>query len=647
MPPHSVQILPNRHGEDREAMLLDTSGREMVPSNTRACCTDCHWCVLFLLALSCLGMSAGYGAKYGNPAVFDRLVTGRDFKGRLCGIDEGVKDFKYAYFTVQLNSPPVGNTSAYWNAKTRSNLHVVCTTSCPKVNQTAATIPVPARSKQACAPDMYPDWCTWYGAETFKLVHYCIDPLVFDVSVPWEQYFEDLRAAATHLVAVLPVAIATGFVFLTVLEKCGAVCVWFLLLVVAVVPAGIGLWVYHDAGQVHSGIDGTVHSLTNLSAADQKIIAYGCWAVSGLVILLACCFAGTVRGIAAVVRCTSQFLKEVPSQMLQPIMFGVAHLVVIAGWLVIFIMVMSIGASEGEPEQCLAIGDIYCLKWDKSATQWAALFLVLMVLWILNFLHACSHFGTSYAVGAWYFTRPDPLTNVKHVVEGGLSCCDIKLTCKAVYHGLRRHAGSLAFGAFAISLAKVCKLLLRWVSKDYENSSTNGAVRVCLRCTNCLAECFERFVQFVSEHAYVEMALKGHSFCTSAKEAMALAARRPGLFALVGRVAFVVRLMGVLIITSVATYIVALTLLWWKPVGMQSMTAPLVVAAISAMTIGEVMMHPFVAAARANLHCYCLDAASHMSPEFTPQSMQRIIDDEEEHLSEGSRSCCGKCCPCF
>jgi len=593
---------------------------------------------------------AGFGAKYGNRTVWERFITSRDFKGRLCGIDDGVKDFKYAYYTVKKDHAAVSNSSTYWTKATRRDLHVVCTNSCPKANKTlvASQMPVPERPEpQACAPDMYPDWCTWYGADTLETVHYCIDPLVFDVAIPWEQWVEDLRVAAPHLAVVFPVAILMGFMFLTVLEKCGAVCVWAILLVTAIIPLGLGLWVYHDAGQTHSGVDGQVHELANLTPSNQKIVAYVLWGVSGAVLLLACCFASTMRGIAAVVKCTSAFLKEVPSQMLQPLFFASLHLIAIVGWLAAFIAVATIGAEEDDQQTCLEVGDIYCIKWDSNNSRWGMVFMLLMIYWILNFLHACSHFGTSFAVGAWYFTRPDPLSGVKAPFEGGLSCCDFMLTIKAVAHGLRCHAGSLAFGALCISVAKVCKLLLRWVSKDVENTSSNGAVMCCLMCTNCLAECFERFIQFVSEHAYVEMALRGHNFCTSAKEAMSMAARRPGLFALVGRVAAVVRLMGIMIVTCVSVYAVALSLWWWKPQGMQSITAPLIAAALCSLTIGEVMMHPFTAAARANLHCFCLDADAHGDAEYTPQAMQRIIEDHEEHLNESKSSCVGRCCPCF
>eukprot|EP00971_Amphidinium_carterae_P053500 1053989-Amphidinium_carterae.1 len=50
----------------------------------------------------------------------------------------------------------------------------------------------------------------------------------------------------------------------------------------------------------------------------------------------------------------------------------------------------------------------------------------------------------------------------------------------------------------------------------------------------CAAKCVERFIEFVSEQAYVEMALQGTGFIRSAQKALAIAVTRPVLFAMSG-----------------------------------------------------------------------------------------------------------------
>lgn len=630
MPPRAIEVMSQVHG----TALLGTTQKVR--------CTDCFCCAIFVLALAATGTLYGFSVQYGNPDVLDRFISGRDFKGRLCGRDPGVEDFKLAYFTLPPNTKPIAPGN--WSAWSRSQLKIVCTKTCPQESD-----PKPdhleARVDGLCPEDMYPDWCTWYGSGTVQFTRYCVDPDVLSVQVPLEQWIQDLKVSQYHLTLVPLVAITVGFLFLWVVERCGAVFIWVIIFLAAVIPGGCGFLIYHAADAAHQE-----PHLNNLSPQTQKDIAYGLWILSGVVVILGCCFANTVHSVIAVIRATAQFLKDVPSQLVQPLIFCVCHVVVMSCWLVAFLRVASINAEEGDQQRCLANSDIYCIKWDPKSHWVALLFLVVMIYWMLNFLHACSHFGTAFAVGAWYFTKPDVLTGIKAPIEGGSSCCDIRLSLRAIGYGLLNHPGTLAAGSFAISLAKVATLILWWAKIDEESRPSNSIVRCCLSCTNCLARCFERFIEFVSEHAYVEVAFKGQGFCHSAKAAMALAVTRPALFLLVSRVACIVRLMGMAVITISATYAVGFSLLWWPPEGISQVTAPLVVSAIAALVIGEVMMHPVSAATRAALHCFCLDedharAIGLSVPEYTPQPMLRFVESSETTADE--QSCCVRCCPCF
>jgi len=262
-----------------------------------------------------------------------------------------------------------------------------------------------------------------------------------------------------------------------------------------------------------------------------------------------------------------------------------------------------------------------------------------MIYWILNFLHACSHFGTAFAVREWYFTEPDG-TGAKHPELGGSSLCDCRLSLAGVRTGLTHHSGSFAFGSLCISICKVIRLLLFWLTKEEEATSSNAVYKCILRCASCIAKCIEDFVQFVSEHAYVEMALQGRDFCYSAKESMAMAVKKPLLFALVGRVAFMVDILGVALITVLGACSVRLALEWTKPEGLQSFVPPVVAAALICYFVGEIMMHPFTAASRACLHCFIIDQDSSVGGDVaahTPHQLQRLVEDND-WTTEGEKS---------
>jgi hypothetical protein len=342
-----------------------------------------------------------------------------------------------------------------------------------------------------------------------------------------------------------------------------------------------------------------------------------------------------------VLKAATHFLSDNPAQMLLPVLVGIGQLIVIALWLVVFAVVASIGAEEQPPNLCLEQKSFGCVKWDSKTRYYGTIFLLFMLYWLLNLLHALSHFATAFAVGSWYFTAANPMTGRKG--SEGDTCCHFGRSTRPVLYGMRYHIGSLAFGAFAISLAKMGKLLTWWAQKrDSALSPGNPVIVIVRRVELCLAECFERFIEFVSENAYVEIALVGSGFCEAARRSLAISVMRPGLFAMVGRVAAAIRLLGIAFVIAATVSVTGTILLWFPPAGLQAPAVPMLVAALSAIVVGEVMMHPFTAAARACLHCYCLDAeqarvngTNETATHFTPQAMISLAEMHDVSAAQG------------
>lgn len=615
--------------ESREPSLV---GRE----TQRKSCTDWYCCLLFVVCLAATGVLAGYGFHNGDTKNLELVLRGQDLEGQTCGRSSGVKDFPLTYFTLEK-----GQTAPTdWNDNSRKKLKPVCTNKCPSYEDTRTS---ETREAGRCASNMYPDNCTWYGGNTTQLMNYCLDPDVFGVSLNGaSDWGTDIHAAMWHLLFIFPVAIIIGLLYLTTMEKCGGLFIWSLIALVILVPAGVGFFLFHDATS-----DTHLQNVVHIKPQDEKTIAIVFWAISAIFALIACCSLKSINGVAKVVKFTSEFLKDVPSQFVQPLLFAIVHLIVIAAWFTILFLVLSVWVHKGdakEMQSCLADQDFLCVKWDTGAAAGATVFLLLMIFWMLNFLHACSHFGTAFAVHEWYFTSPDPITGNRKPGSGGHTLCDCKLSAKGVSTGLRRHSGSFAFGSLCISICKVIKFLLCWLKKDAETRSGNPVLKCVLRCAVCLAECMERFIVFVSEHAYVEMAIQGQGFCKSAQEAMVLTVRNPVLFAVVGRVACLVKVLGVALITMVGAYVVHLTLQWFPPKpAPQSSVPPIVAAALFSLFFGELMMHPFTAASRAALHCFVLDKSSSYdgsrAAQYCPQALNTFVEEHDVDRGE-TRGCC-------
>jgi len=650
--------------------------RSVVHAGAR--CTDFLCCFIFVVCIGAMCALAVFGAIHGNSQVLQRFVNGRDSHGRLCGVDGPVKDFRDVFFTLPVRSDPVMEASGELRPGIKNELKAVCTKKCPQsTSATAERQNSTAREGDLCPPDdTSAGLCAWYGGNTTELGFYCVDLVLFTESSEAGHWLQDLKVASWRL-AVLPlIAVVLGFLYLVFVQRLGATCIWLSLVVSAVVPIFLGWVFFHEAGIKESGGQTMNQIFDRIDVKDLRYVAYGLWILSGLIGLLACCCCGTIKGIIAVLKITTEFLMDVPSQFVQPLFVGLAQLVFLAGWTLLFVQVASIGIIEGDQQTCIQAGDIYCLKWDTTSQRWGLLFLVFMLYWVENFLHALSHYGTSYAVGAWYFASVDIVTGRRKIAEGGSSsfshmrgcseipswercqfaklrwfrrsCCDCTLSIKAFCHGLTRHAGSLAFGAFAVALCRVLQLFLWWAKKKDE--VVGNPVTQCIwRIVNCLADCFTRFVEFVSEHAYVEVALRGLGFCAAARKSLSMAALSPGMFGLVGNVACAVRVLGVLSVVAGTEYVGCIILWWFPPEGLAYPTAPLIVVGVAAFIVAEVMMHPISAAARAALHCYAIDEEeaqnSGVGSNRAPQSLVWLAEDNR-HVDLGAdahrRWCCSR-----
>lgn len=70
---------------------------------------------------------------------------------------------------------------------------------------------------------------------------------------------------------------------------------------------------------------------------------------------------------------------------------------------------------------------------------------------------------------------------------------------------------------------------------DAVSDSTPGnCCTTCLvKCMDCILDCFDRFIRYLTANAYIYMALSGDSFCTSALHAFLLILKNAAKFSFV------------------------------------------------------------------------------------------------------------------
>jgi len=297
----------------------------------------------------------------------------------------------------------------------------------------------------------------------------------------------------------------------------------------------------------------------------------------------------------------------------------------------VFAVVATVNSYEGDEHECITVGDFYCVKWSNDLQFYGLAYVFAMCIWIISFLVALSHYGTAFAVGGWYFSGMGDEGNRQI-----LGCCDFRHTLQGIGSGLLNHSGSLAFGSLIVTVCKLIRLALAWAKKK-EEVAGNPMMRAAYAAAACIVNCLTRFIEFVSTHAYVEIALTGQGFCSSAKQALVFTVQHPMLFALVGRAAVGVRVLGMVFVSAGTTFIMAVVLYTIPPEGLSSPAVPLVATALIGLAFGEVMLHPLSSSARACLHCFIMDedhskAQGSHTAQRAPRKMAAFVN---EHAPRG------------
>jgi len=86
------------------------------------------------------------------------------------------------------------------------------------------------------------------------------------------------------------------------------------------------------------------------------------------------------------------------------------------------------------------------------------------------------------------------------------------------------HCGTAAFGSLIIAIIKMIRAYVKYMQKQAQKYGGRTA-QIILCAIQCLLWCFEKFMKFLNKNAYIQTAIFGTNFCTSAKNAFFLILR--------------------------------------------------------------------------------------------------------------------------
>ncbi|CAE8725909.1 unnamed protein product, partial [Polarella glacialis] len=228
------------------------------------------------------------------------------------------------------------------------------------------------------------------------------------------------------------------------------------------------------------------------------------------------------------------------------------------------------------------------------------------LLWNNAFLVAIGQCVVAGAVAGWFFMHKDD--------RGKLPC--IRAAVKRTF---RYHLGSLAFGAFILAVVQFIRYLMKYLEKQGQ-AQKNRLMVLILRIVGCCLWCLEKFIKFLNKNAYIQVAIMGTNFCTSAKNAFSLITRNMLRFGVVAILGSVVHAIGFTFIVVTTTGLGYLILQAMEPD--ISPTFPVLSYLLCGYLMAMLFMNIFSMAVDTSLQCFI--AAEEMGVAFKSQFVLKV-----------------------
>lgn len=203
---------------------------------------------------------------------------------------------------------------------------------------------------------------------------------------------------------------------------------------------------------------------------------------------------------------------------------------------------------------------------------------------------------------------------------------------------LRYNFGSVAFGSFLLALIWFIILVFQYIQKKFEKanemSGTSNRIAKCLFAScNCCLQCCHRFIKFLNKNAYVQVALNGNNFCTSAINGFLLNLKNRGSFIMTEGLGGVFMYLGKFFIAIGNCLAAELILLYYPDMKdkINSPIGPLALIFTASYIIASVFMSIFSITSISILQCFLTDVElsrdeqGGMDGKHRPAALQELV----------------------
>eukprot|EP00981_Chlorochromonas_danica_P011443 scaffold4011_cov197-Ochromonas_danica.AAC.25 len=538
-----------------------------------------------LIGLVAMGKLPSSHLSKGNP---DLLIHGVDYEGHLCGVDEPVKDLPKRVF------PNLYGNNAASNGSVVPILLAVCVASCPHDGDTIL--------------DPYGNYGTWNSPkDSANFLNNCLYTSESGGSTSAITILSDFAVTAGLIGIVgfvLALILSLCFLFIVRIPLLLRSVVWLCAALIQVILSGGAFYFLSEASKRNGGYSSLCHCSTEVILL--KVL--GSLLLVGAVLWLSILafWRQKIALAISLVREACIALTSMPLLCLMPMLQTVCFGGFTAIWMLFAVYLVSSGDITTHVDGLTGFS-YKTMEYDLNA-QRAIIFMLFAWLWSIGFIEAVGQIACAHAVLVWYFA------DVRSDITSGQVFSSIGTT-------LRYHIGTAAMGSLLISLLRGIRLSLEAIRR-LDKPHANRISKCIVSCSRCFVGCCERWVKFLTKHAYVQVAVFGMAFWPSASTAFGLLLANLSRLAAVSVVGDFVVLVGKLSISLLCATIGYVYMQRYMREEVNGLVLPTVFVFFIAFTTSTMFLAVLSATSDALLQACIIDEKRPLLPQET---------DEEEH----------------
>eukprot|EP00163_Fabomonas_tropica_P017466 TRINITY_DN3101_c0_g1_i2.p1 TRINITY_DN3101_c0_g1~~TRINITY_DN3101_c0_g1_i2.p1 ORF type:complete len:576 (-),score=200.56 TRINITY_DN3101_c0_g1_i2:392-2119(-) len=414
--------------------------------------------------------------------------------------------------------------------------------------------------------------------------------------------YSDLQRGYQWIIASGFIAMVLGFIWLLLLRLLAGIMVWFTIIATWLLCAAFSAWLYLE-GKDRVDRAAVMDPKDEDFERNAKAIQITSYVVIGITFILLVVILFMYKRIQiaiGIIKHAGRALNKMPTIVLIP----VVSFVIVGIVALYFFAIAAYLYSAGE---ITVDGCCRDFTFDNDLKQ-AIVLHFFGCIWTALFILAIGQTTIAGAVAQYYFTRDKDDLPLSPVLN-------------SFGRVVRYHLGSLAFGSMLIAIVVTIRLIMAYIKKQVKKENTLLKYIMCI--IECCLWCFQKFLEFIATHAYIQIAIFGESFCKSAKEGFQLMVRNPARAVAVSVVATFVMFLGKVFIV-VLTVLIAAELFKTETPAIESFLL-LFFVFLLAYIIAVLFMSVYEMAIKTTLQCFLEDEERNYNNPFAPKSLRSYM----------------------